>query len=794
MRLRHCLLCTLLAGLLVSCKDGDDTTSSGLLPWQRRVEVCVAVVAPTGDAATKTRLERTAQWMTDNLKEATKADTVVLNLKIEWHDELTEDLTALSQQLAARQDIAAIVGPFGNESMARFAPACQQTHKPLIAPTTTSEDILRRYAVSSAGSIGRVNKELFFWPLCESDVSLCEKMLSHYATQIGKYTYIAKLTTGVFAPADNYGQTFYEWSPFLTRNMGIELQRNDQYTSTDELLCDVDSFMDHLWEHPSHNLLAVNYCVVETSKQMYDVAQARRRWVARNPDIAPNDETQDESWQTFESIFRTWFVFPAISQEGVEALGEDGIRILQGYQGFSPYADPATGFEKAYEERFGSKPTFAECKLYDGLLLTALASCLKEHVEELFSDTSITQDELMNFMIMLIGMEPAEGNVTATEPVWQADGMRRYLAAMLTNRGEVPALCGASGHIVFDLETSSQIACTTYLHWQIDEGQIRHVTYYGPDGKQVVNSSVSWDIVYDEDTAQKDFADMATDQNTDIQYPPLNQQYAILVQGSNSMLNYRHQADVLSVYQMLRRGGIDDDHIILILDGALAYNPQNNEQGVIRNSPWGENLLDGAEVDYDNDTLVVRDICDILRGRASSHLPKVLPQDEENNVLFYWSGHGHCKAQDGYNELAWLKTPTGQGMTDDLLRQTAEEMLMRKMLVITEPCYSEAVILPLQGLIGVLAMSGASGEEPSWGENRNPGLGPYGTWMCDRFTLNVVRGITADPTITYRDLYFYCMRNTIGSHVKLVNADYFGNLYRTGPMEFTSNKQRIIGL
>ena len=305
----------------------------------------------------------------------------------------------------------------------------------------------------------------------------------------------------------------------------------------------------------------------------------------------------------------------------------------------------------------------------------------------------------------------------------------------------------------------------------------------------------------------KDFADMATDSDLGIDYPPLSDQYAVLVQGSSGMAGYRHQSDVLSVYQLLRRGGFDDDHIILIIDSALARDPENNEPGVVRGGLDMADLLSGkdaakgypaAVVDYDAATLTAADISDILTGKSSNKLPIVLPtphstkglmQDNNAsaslpNVLFYWSGHGRNTVHGGANELVWRETEAGHGMTADLLRKTVEQMSLRKMFVILEPCYSEDVALALKGQQGVLAMTGASGDEQSWAELWNPNLGRYGTWMCDRFTLNVVQCLKEKPSTTYLDLYLYCMCNTIGSHVKLINADKFGNLYRNTPQEF----------
>ena len=124
-------------------------------------------------------------------------------------------------------------------------------------------------------------------------------------------------------------------------------------------------------------------------------------------------------------------------------------------------------------------------------------------------------------------------------------------------------------------------------------------------------------------------------------------------------------------------------------------------------------------------------------------------------------------------------------MTADLLRQTVSKMqqqgLYRKMLILTEPCFSEAVITPLVGIPGVLAMSSAGTYEQSFADNWSTELG---VWRCDRFSHNLVTHLTASPSTTYRDLYLYCAQRTLGSHVHIVNSSNFGNLYTTGPQEF----------
>lgn len=124
-----------------SCSSDDKADNTDVpTPTDNEIVHIVAVVAPIGDAATKTRLERTAQWFAENHRKAQQGDSVVIRFQLEWYDELSEDLTALSTRLAGRNDVVAVVGPFGNEAVNAFASACLKKNKALIAPTATRGD------------------------------------------------------------------------------------------------------------------------------------------------------------------------------------------------------------------------------------------------------------------------------------------------------------------------------------------------------------------------------------------------------------------------------------------------------------------------------------------------------------------------------------------------------------------------------------------------------------------------------------------------------------------------------
>lgn len=787
--------------LALSSCSSDDTADVPTPTDKEIVEIVrtVAVVAPIGDAATKSRLERTAQWFAENHREAQQGDSVVIRFQLEWYNEQSEDLTALSTQLAKRSDVVAVVGPFGNDAVDAFAPACMKMHKALIAPTATSEEVLRRYAVASRTDMFADNH--FFWPLTEADVRFTETLMSLFFTWLGDEPEFFGIqpNAAIIAPADLFGKTFTDWAPFHATNLGIELTENRQYASDSELEEAVADYLASMEDKESPPITEESwasscFCVVENVQQMLKVAKQRRKWMVEKQLVTWDTETpwddpaHDDIWEQVEGFVRTWYGFHTLCEENLATLSSRDKAMVQGCQGFMPYADPATGFEKAYEERYGSKPTFAECKFYDALLLIASATTIYESHYG-YDQSKPFDNDFFNTAIWYVA---GENETSSPQSVWRASNMRSYLAAIREQK-KLPCLFGASGLIMFDRANCTQIARTTYLHWQVMDGKINHVAYYAPDATTIVSPSVSWNMIYDEESAIKGFEQMAVDRDPGIQYPELSDQYAVLVQGSKGSLNYRHLADVLNFYQLLRKGGFDDDHIILIIDKQEAAANNN----VVRISHFGKDLMGGTDglppavVDYDNADLTAADIADILTAKTSDRLQTTLPAAQGDdrsgapNVLFYWSGHGRSTTNGWSNEFAWLDTGSGNGFTELMMQNTAKTMLTtglcRKLLVVAEPCYGEVVIKALDGITGVLGMSGANANEQSLADNWDP---DSSRWLCDRFSKIFIECLSANPATTYRDLFLYCSENTLGSHACIVNAANFGNLYAINPQEF----------
>ncbi len=756
--------------LLTGCYKEDDIII--YKDSRRWVEKTVAVVAPLNDPIMKSRLERTASWMKDNLHQGQLRDTLCIQLKLEWYDEYGNDLDQLGKDLSEREDLMAVIGPFDSDNVNRLAPYCHKTGKPLILPTATSETVIRRFAITSTGS----GQKPFMWSLTETDVSLSEVLMSNYANFLAlmdkdALVYLARYSA-LFTPADTYGQTFFEWTPFQAKELDISFEYNKQYAAPEALYEYLQEYYELLSSAYFLSFFIPSFIVAQDAEMLYQIARIRSEWMGMDPDNPEDDARGHDGRRALWAP--VYFALSNLTDEAIEALGPRGKVLTNGYQGYAPYADPTTGFELSYESRYDTKPTFAECKFYDALLLTAFAGSYLEHHPEI--------TDLNDAIIAICTTDHLLSN-----HAWNATGIELYLSAM--ENGQLIGFKGASGPVQFDKECYTAALNTTYVNWIISEGRIRNQGYFSASGSAQTGETLAswnWAVQHAEERFDREYGD----EGSAPVYPALSDQYAVLVQGSNGWQNYRHETDVLNIYQLLKAGGYDDDHIILIIADDIANAPENPDRGAVRTDSDGVNLRAGAIVDYKNADLAPADIVNILKGVSTARTPVVLPSDAGQNVLLFWSGHGHSQAVGGINEMAWRDNPPAEGMTADLLAKTISQMAgqhqFRQMLVCLEPCYSANIGMALEGIPGVLAICSAGPYEQSFADSWSNELN---VWMCDRFSRNLAGHTSANPNGTYRDLYLYCARHTLGSHVGIFNHTHFGNLYINGPKDFFIKKQ-----
>jgi len=120
--------------------------------------------------------------------------------------------------------------------------------------------------------------------------------------------------------------------------------------------------------------------------------------------------------------------------------------------------------------------------------------------------------------------------------------------------------------------------------------------------------------------------------------------WAVLVCASRYWFNYRHMANALGMYRTVKRLGIPDSNIILMLADDAACNTRNKFPATVYANPgrhldlYGDNI----EVDYRGYEVTVENFIRLLTGRVSPSLPrsKRLLTDDRSNIFVYMTGHG----------------------------------------------------------------------------------------------------------------------------------------------------------
>lgn len=124
--------------------------------------------------------------------------------------------------------------------------------------------------------------------------------------------------------------------------------------------------------------------------------------------------------------------------------------------------------------------------------------------------------------------------------------------------------------------------------------------------------------------------------------------WAILVAGSNTYSNYRHQADVYHAYQILKKNGYAQDRIITFAYDDIADNIKNPFKGKVFNKPSNSNpgvdVYSGIVIDYKGGNVDPTVFLNVLTGNKSAVAGKgsgrVLESTKDDNVFLYFADHG----------------------------------------------------------------------------------------------------------------------------------------------------------
>ncbi|KAJ7966459.1 putative Vacuolar-processing enzyme [Quillaja saponaria] len=190
--------------------------------------------------------------------------------------------------------------------------------------------------------------------------------------------------------------------------------------------------------------------------------------------------------------------------------------------------------------------------------------------------------------------------------------------------------------------------------------------------------------------------------------------WAVLIAGSNGYWNYRHQSDVCHAYQLLRKGGLKDENIIVFMYDDIAYNEENPRPGVIINKPDGDDVYKGVPKDYTGEDVTVNNFLAAILGNRTALTGgsgKVVDSGPNDHIFIYYTDHG------GPGVLGMPTYPYLYAEDlNEVLKKKHASGTYKSLVFYLEACESGSIFEGLlhEGL-NIYATTASNAVESSWG-------------------------------------------------------------------------------
>ncbi|KAH9895598.1 peptidase C13 family-domain-containing protein [Cubamyces lactineus] len=246
--------------------------------------------------------------------------------------------------------------------------------------------------------------------------------------------------------------------------------------------------------------------------------------------------------------------------------------------------------------------------------------------------------------------------------------------------------------------------------------------------------------------------------------------WAVLVCASRYWFNYRHMSNALGMYRTVKRLGIPDSNIILMLADDAACNPRNKYPGCVYSSSaktldlYGDNI----EVDYRGYEVTVENFLRVLTGRVESSVPrsKRLLTDDRSNVFIYMTGHGgneFLKFQDN-EEISAFDIA-------DAVAQMWEKKRYNELFFMIDTCQANSMYSKFYSP-NVLATGSSVVHENSYSHENDRDIGVAVIDSYTHYVLQFMEGINKTSQATMQDLFDTYDPDKINSHPG-VRSDLF---------------------
>ncbi|XP_068318431.1 legumain [Pyrus communis] len=229
------------------------------------------------------------------------------------------------------------------------------------------------------------------------------------------------------------------------------------------------------------------------------------------------------------------------------------------------------------------------------------------------------------------------------------------------------------------------------------------------------------------------------DKPEDVHHKEPGTRWAVLVAGSNGYGNYRHQADICHAYQLLKKGGLKEENIVVFMYDDIAKHSMNPRPGVIINHPQGGDVYAGVPKDYTGEQVTAANLYAVLLGdkkAVKGGSGKVVDSKPNDRIFLYYSDHG------GPGVLGMPNMPFLYAVDFiEVLKKKHASGSYKEMVIYVEACESGSIfegIMPKD--LNIYVTTASNAQENSFG-TYCPGMDPppppeYITCLGDLYSIS----------------------------------------------------------
>ncbi|KAL4521683.1 hypothetical protein Ndes2526A_g01869 [Nannochloris sp. 'desiccata'] len=205
--------------------------------------------------------------------------------------------------------------------------------------------------------------------------------------------------------------------------------------------------------------------------------------------------------------------------------------------------------------------------------------------------------------------------------------------------------------------------------------------------------------------------------------------WAVIASSSRFWLNYRHTANVLGVYNSIKRLGIPDSRIVLMLADCSACDPRNPFPGQVLPSRSSANLhSSSAEIDYKDRDVSVESVMQVLTGHHPPGTPASRRLDSNSNstVLLYLTGHGGDGFLKFHDQTELLATDLAAAIKSMHCAGRYKELLL-----VLDTCQAATLYSELDSVPNWAGIASSKLGQSSYALRSDPGVGAH---LVDEFS------------------------------------------------------------